>query len=461
MQVDVVARHPTRPARVLRMTTPHGEVLTPAFMPVATKGSTSGLTPDLFRAAGTQILLGGNPYTMLSSLGLAFIQQVGGMHQLMRWPGPMLTDSGGYQMFSLSKACTVDDEGGHFQAADEALALHLTPAISLEAQKIIGADIVMALDQCTPDLVDRPTAARALDRTHRWLETGKTLHDSHPESAYGYPQAFFGIIQGARYRDLRERSASFVVQAGVDGVAIGGASIGYNMPATVEILGWVVPMLPLDKPRYTMGVGLDPQNLIDAVGAGADMFDCVAPTRNARHGSLYHGCVVREGDWVRFQSDSAQGRIDLKKSRFARDDAPILEGCACATCRTYSRAYLHSMLKNGDGSFGPYGAVHNLHVMHGVCAAHARMHPGAGSMMSAGNIEAALKAQARQIWLRQRRYRRCTAVCARAGLPRKPTRARDRAEPLRVAGPPGPHQSRPRTPGRGVDRGGRHELPDA
>jgi queuine tRNA-ribosyltransferase len=369
MQVQVVASHPTRPARVLRLTTAHGEILTPAFMPVATKGSTSGLTPEHFRAAGTQILLGGNPYTMLTSLGLKFIQTVGGMHHLMRWPGPMLTDSGGFQLFSLAGACTIDDEGGHFQLSDDGPVVHLTPATSLRAQKVIGADIVMAFDQCTPDLVDWPTARRALERTHRWLKAGKALHDCHPESVYGYPQAFFGIVQGARFRDLREWSASLVVQLGVDGVALGGASIGYNMPVTLEILGWVVPMLPPDKPRYTMGVGLDPQNLIDAVGAGADMFDCVAPTRNARHGSLYHGSVVREADWVRFQSENDAGRIDLEKTRFARDDRPVLEGCECATCRTWSRGYLHSMLKNGDGSFGQYGAVHNLHVMHRVCAA--------------------------------------------------------------------------------------------
>lgn len=371
--VEILATHPSRPARVLKMTTAHGSVLTPAFMPVATKGSTSGLTPDQFRATGTQILLGGNPFRMLVSPGLQFIQHVGGMHELMRWRGPMLTDSGGFQLFSLSAAagveCTVDDEGGHFQLTNSGRLIHLTPKTSLEAQKVIGADIVMAFDECTRDSVDRETACRALDRTHRWLQAGKTLHDRQPQSAYGYPQAFFGITQGARFRDLRERSASFLVQLGVDGIAIGGESIGFNMPATIEILEWVLPMLPAHKPRYTMGLGLQPQNLIDAVAAGADMFDCVAPTRNARHGCLYHGQVVRDGDWVRFQSDSSNGQIDLKKAHFAADDAPLLDGCECATCTRYSRAYLHAILKAGDELFGQCAAVHNLHVMHQVCVA--------------------------------------------------------------------------------------------
>jgi queuine tRNA-ribosyltransferase len=373
LAVEVLARHPTRPARVVRMTTSHGDVLTPTFMPVATKGSTSGLTPDQFRVAGTQILLGGNPYRMLVSPGLEFIQQVGGMHQLMRWSGPMLTDSGGFQLFSLAEvrgvAATIDNEGGHFRIAESGRTIHLTPAASLEAQQVIGADIVMAFDQCTSDAVDRQTAVGALERTHRWLGEGKALHDRRPVSAYGYPQAFFGIVQGARFRDLRERSADFVVQQDVDGVAIGGESIGFNMPMTTEILSWVVPMLPPDKPRYTMGVGLQPQNLVDAVAAGADMFDCVAPARNARHGSLYHGQIVRQGDWLRFASEFANGQLDLKKNRFARDNGPILDGCACATCRSFSRAYLHSLIKQADGSFSPYGAVHNLHVMHQVCAA--------------------------------------------------------------------------------------------
>lgn len=357
-------------ARVLEVTTAHGVFLTPGFMPVGTRAFVNHLTPEDLTQTGSQIILGGNTYHMLVYPGLSVIEGAGGMHRLMNWFKPMLTDSGGFQVFSLSKdqkICRIDENGASFKHPVNGQVIRMSPETSIHAQKVIGADIIMAFDQCTPENGGREMALKAMDRTHRWLRESVECHLKNPNSVYGHRQALFGIIQGGSFRDLREQSADIIVNSGVDGLAIGGEVIGFDMPKTVEILSWVTPILPEDKVRYTMGVGLGPQDLIDVVAAGADIFDCVAPTRNARHGALYHGQIVEENGWIRFVSEQDNGRILIKKTMYATDTRPILEGCECHTCQNHSRAYLHLLFKQSASLYHQLACIHNVHVMQEVC----------------------------------------------------------------------------------------------
>lgn len=367
-----IKQHAHNFARVLKVSTPHGEFLTPAFMPVGTYAVVNTMTPQDLTATGSQIILGGNTYHMLSQPGMQVIEALGGMHQMMQWFGPMLTDSGGYQVFSLSqnkKLCKIDEEGAHFSHPHTGQKLHLTPKTSIEAQKVIGADIIMAFDQCTPDVADETLVRQVMERTHRWLRISKELHDAKPLSAYGHHQALFGIIQGGRFKHLREQSAQFVASLDLDGIAVGGESIGYNMPQTIETIDWIRDSLPENKVRYSMGVGLSPQDLLDVVAAGIDIFDCVAPTRNARHGSLYHGYVVKEGNWLRFASEFKNHRLPIGKSIYACDESPILKDCACNTCQQYSRGYLHHLFKQKSIAYNQLACIHNVHVMQETCRA--------------------------------------------------------------------------------------------
>ncbi len=357
-------------ARVLEITTPHGTLTTPTFMPVGTRAFVNHMTPHDLQDTHTQIILGGNTYHMLVSPGVEVIETNGGMHRLMAWQGPMLTDSGGYQVFSLSKnskICKIDEQGAHFKHPLTGKILHLTPQSSLQAQRVIGADIIMAFDECTPEQGGRAAALAAMARTHRWLLESKAAYEASPYSTYGKKQALFGIIQGGRFRDLREQSAQVIVDAELDGIALGGEVIGFDIQQTVEVIDWVRPLLPENKPRYTMGVGLNPQDLVEVVRQGIDLFDCVAPTRNARHGALYHGTLVRTDDWFTFVSEEKNGRILIKKSHYAKDDRPILEGCVCYTCRHFTRAYLHFLFKQRSSFYSQLACIHNITVMQAVC----------------------------------------------------------------------------------------------
>jgi len=367
---ELVKKDNITDARVMKIMTPHGEFLTPAFMPVGTRAVVNHMTPDDLIATNSQIILGGNTYHMLCAPGLDIIQSNGGMHQFMGWHKPMLTDSGGYQVFSLSrnsKICKINHDGAHFKHPLTGKFIHLTPKSSIETQKIIGADIIMAFDECTPENGGRAAALAALDRTHRWLLESKETHERSPNSAYGLKQALFGIIQGGSFKDLRDKSTEFILNINPDGIAFGGETIGYDMPKTCEIVDWIRPSLPEEKPRYTMGVGLSPQDLIDVVKKGVDMFDCVAPTRNARHGALYHGHIIKSGDWFKFDTIEDNGRILIKKSIYAKDDSPILEGCTCSTCQKYSRGYLHFLFKENALAYSNFACIHNIHVMQHVC----------------------------------------------------------------------------------------------
>lgn len=364
----VLQRHAHSAARVMQVQTPHGTFTTPTFMPVGTRAGVNNLTPEELRESGSQIILGGNTYHMLCAPGMEVIERAGGMHRFMGWHGPMLTDSGGFQVFSLSKKiCTVDEKGAHFTLPDSQRLIHMTPAMSLATQKIIGADIIMAFDQCTPDAATHVQAQEIMQRTHRWLLESIDYHQSHPTSRYGLHQALFGIIQGGVYPDLRLQSAEFVADQAVDGLAIGGETIGFDMAATVQVVEWVRQALPETKIRYTMGVGMSPQDLLDVVEQGVDIFDCVAPTRNARHGALYCGRMVSHGHWLRFESEHEQGRLQIKKACYAQDMQPIMQDCSCSTCQKYSRAYLHHLFKQKHPLFTALACMHNIHVLHAVC----------------------------------------------------------------------------------------------
>lgn len=386
-----IKKYPHNNARITKISTPHGEVITPAFMPVGTRAFVNHMTVEDLKATNSQIILGGNTYHMLCHPGLDVIQNAGGMHKFMGWQhGAMLTDSGGYQVFSLSqnkKICRIDDNGAHFKHPHTGQVLHLTPQSSIAAQKIIGADIIMAFDECTPEAGGRVGALAALDRTQRWLLESREMHATSANSAYGYPQALFGIIQGGSFRDLREKNAEFTVNLDLDGYAIGGEVIGYNMAQTCEIIGWIRDFLPENKTRYAMGVGLTPQDLLDVVAAGVDIFDCVAPTRNARHGALYCGKIIERNNWLKFVAEDEDEnenedeieieknminaeekcRILIKKSLYAKDERPIMQECYCYTCRRYTRAYLHYLFKQDAALYGQLACIHNVHVMQEVC----------------------------------------------------------------------------------------------
>lgn len=367
---ELVTQHRHTKARIMRMNTPHGDVLTPAFMPVGTRAAVNCMSADQLVDAGSHIILGGNTYHMLVAPGMDVIKAAGGMHKMMAWNGPMLTDSGGFQVFSLSqnaKICKIDEQGAHFKHPINGKVIHLTPESSIEAQKIIGADIIMAFDECTPETGGREAALKAMARTHRWLLQSKECFEKRNTSEYGFRQALFGIIQGGRFQDLREQCAQFVSDLDLDGIAIGGESIGFDREITASIIDWVRPILPEHKIRYTMGVGLHPEDLIDVVARGIDIFDCVAPTRNARHGSLYHGTLEKENNWVTFKPGVEGGRLLIKKSIYAFDDNPILDGCTCYTCQHHSRAYLHYLFKHQQPLYATLACIHNVHVMHKTC----------------------------------------------------------------------------------------------
>ncbi|OGV50847.1 MAG: tRNA-guanine(34) transglycosylase [Legionellales bacterium RIFCSPHIGHO2_12_FULL_42_9] len=365
----ILQSHSKTQARVTEITTAHGTFYTPTFMPVGTYAGVNNMLPNELKQAGTQILLGGNTYHMLCAPGMNSIRAAGGMHEFMSWDRPMLTDSGGFQVFSLAQnqISRLDDTGVYFKQSMHQI-MHMNPDISLATQKIIGADIIMAFDQCTPDSCSPAEVERIMHRTHLWLAQSIAYQHLHPNSIYGFPQALFGIIQGGLYADLRIQAAETVAASPVDGIAIGGETIGFNMQKTIEIISWISHLLPTAKPRYTMGVGMSPQDLLDVTAMGIDMFDCVAPTRNARHGSLYVGQVLVDGDWLKFSSDYSNCRLSKKKACFANDHNPISDCCTCYTCEHHSRAYLHHLFKQHAGAFTALASIHNIHVLHDVCA---------------------------------------------------------------------------------------------
>ena len=321
-------------ARRGRMTTVHGDVDTPAFMPVGTQGAVKAVTTDELRRCGTSIVLS-NTYHLYLRPGHEVIRDLGGLHRFMTWDGPILTDSGGYQVFSLAGMRRIDDEGARFQSHIDGSTHLLTPEKSMEVQSALGSDVAMVLDECPPGEATREEVAAAVERTTNWAARSR--------EAYAGPGVAFGIVQGGTFPELRERSARQLLELDFPGYAIGGVSVGESAESVVETVRFTAGLLPADRPRYLMGVGM-PRDLVEAVAAGVDLFDCVLPTRNARNGSLF----------------TSRGRVNIKRSELRRDERPLDGSCPCETCADYSRAYLRHLFVSGELLAARLHTIHNL-----------------------------------------------------------------------------------------------------
>jgi queuine tRNA-ribosyltransferase len=300
------------------MTTPHGTVETPLFMPVGTQGTVKGLTPDQLEAAGARIILG-NTYHLTLRPGDELIAELGGLHRFMNWAGPILTDSGGYQVYSLASQRRIDDHSAIFRSHIDGALLELTPEKAVAIQENLGSDIAMCLDECPPFGTEPDYLREAVRRTIHWAERCRAAH-RRPD------QALFAIVQGATDLDLRADCSRALVGMDFPGYALGGFSVGETPAQMTAVLGATAALLPADRPRYLMGVGRPP-DILEAVAAGLDLFDCVLPTRNGRNASAF----------------TADGTLRLRNARFKRDPAPLESGCPCYTCRHFSRAYLHHL----------------------------------------------------------------------------------------------------------------------
>ena len=324
-------------ARVGRLSTPHGVVETPAFMPVGTQGSVKGLTPDELKMTGTQIVLA-NTYHLFLRPGSEIIRDLGGLHRFMGWDGPILTDSGGFQVYSLAALRKVSEGGVRFRSHLDGSEQLLTPEISIQVQQALGADIIHPLDECLAQPASRSETERSLALTLRWAARAKTAHAANPH------QALFGIVQGGVYEDLRRRAVEETYALGFDGYAIGGLAVGEPKPLMLDLVELAGALLPDGQPRYLMGVG-KPPDLVEAVARGVDLFDCVLPTRNARNGQLF----------------TADGVIVIKNARYARDSGPPDPECVCHTCRNFSRAYLRHLYVARELLAPRLLTLHNLH----------------------------------------------------------------------------------------------------
>lgn len=314
----------------------HGTVETPAFMPVGTYGAVKSLSPVEVQDIGAHIVLG-NTFHLWLRPGLDIIAAHGGLHGFMGWNGPILTDSGGFQVWSLGKLRSISEEGVKFRSPINGDSHFLTPEESMRIQRVLNSDIVMVFDECTPYPATRQQADDSMQLSLRWAKRSKQAHA-------GNPNALFGIIQGGMFEDLRDISLQGLADIGFDGYAIGGLSVGEPKEDMLRILTHVVPQMPTASPRYLMGVGT-PEDLVAAVTRGVDMFDCVMPTRNARNGWLF----TRHGD------------IKLKNARYRSDTAPLDADCSCYTCRNFSRAYLHHLFRLGEILGARLNTIHNLH----------------------------------------------------------------------------------------------------
>jgi queuine tRNA-ribosyltransferase len=361
---ELTAQDRQTKARRGRMTTAHGVINTPAFIPVGTQGSVKATSPRELRELDAQIVLG-NTYHLFVRPGLDVIKHFGGLHKFMNWHGPILTDSGGYQIFSLAKLRKITEEGVHFQNHVDGTPAFISPEIAMEIQATLGSDIAMVLDECAPYPCEYDYAARSAEMTARWAKRCKEWKDQnaqHPTpnaqsrtggaelSAIRNPQSaikrqlLFGIVQGATFADLRRSSAQAIVDLDFDGYAIGGVSVGEPEEEMMGAVESAEPALPKDKPRYAMGLGTPPQ-LLEMIARGMDMFDCVLPTRLARNGTAF----------------TASGTINLKNAEFALDKGPIEENCACPTCREFARGYVRHLVKAEEILGLRLITLHNLH----------------------------------------------------------------------------------------------------
>ncbi len=323
-------------ARCGVLETAHGSIDTPVFMPIGTYGAVKGMRPDELRGLGAQIVLG-NTFHLWLRPGLEVIAAHGGLHRFMGWDGPILTDSGGFQVFSLGELRKISEEGVKFQSPVNGDACFLTPEESMRIQRVLNSDIVMAFDECTPYPATLEQARDSMRLSMRWAERSKRAHA-------GNANALFGIVQGGMHESLRDESLTALQDIGFDGYAIGGLSVGEPKPDMLRILRHTAPQMPVDRPRYLMGVGT-PADIVAAVTAGIDMFDCVLPTRNARNGWLY----------------TRHGVIKLRNARYRNDLAPLDADCGCYTCRNFTRAYLHHLQRVNEMLGAQLNTLHNLH----------------------------------------------------------------------------------------------------
>lgn len=319
-----------------RLSFPRGNIETPAFMPVGTYGTVKAMTPEELETLGAQIILG-NTFHLMLRPGTEIIRLHGDLHDFMHWQKPILTDSGGFQVFSLAKLRKITEEGVSFNSPVDGAKVLLTPEKSMQVQRELGSDIVMIFDECTPYPATEEQARDSMALSLRWAARSKQAHDDNPS-------ALFGIVQGGMYAELRKISADGLVNIGFDGYAIGGLSVGEPMDERNHVLEATTPHLPQDRPRYLMGVGT-PEDIIESVRRGIDMFDCVIPTRHARTGFLY----------------TSQGILKIRNSRYQNDTRPVDENCQCYTCRHYSRAYLRHLDKCKEILSSRLNTIHNLH----------------------------------------------------------------------------------------------------
>jgi queuine tRNA-ribosyltransferase len=333
-------------ARRGRLVTRHGVVETPAFMPVGTRAAVKSLSPDDLRAAGAQIVLG-NTFHLLARPGPDLIRELGGLHRFMSWDGPILTDSGGFQVFSLTRLRTLSEDGVTFRAPGDGSFHHLSPERVIEVQHALGADVIHPLDECLGYPATREVTERSLALTLRWARRSLAAHRDGRGTA-----ALFGIVQGGVYEDLRARAAAETIALGFDGYAIGGMAVGEPKPLMRDLTEAVARILPADRPRYVMGVG-KPEDLVEAVARGVDLFDCVLPTRNARNGQAF----------------TPDGPVTLKQARWTRDPAPLQPDCPCLACRQFSRAYLRHLFMSEELLVYRLLSLHNLHFFLGLMAA--------------------------------------------------------------------------------------------
>ena len=340
IQFELLAQDTQTNARAGILRTAASEIETPVFMPVGTLGSVKALTQDMLEEMDVRILLG-NTYHLYLRPGHEIVRELGGLHSFMSWNRSILTDSGGFQVFSLGKLRKITEEGVMFQSHLDGSRHLLSPEKSMEIQAALGSNIVMAFDECTPYPATREQVAVSLELTARWAKRSREAFDRLADRER---QALFGIVQGGVHPDLRLRSLESLVEIGFEGYAIGGLSVGESKEQMYDTTEFIAPRLPADKPRYLMGVGT-PEDLVECVARGVDMFDCVMPTRNARNGQVF----------------PSRGKVNIKNATHIREDRPIDQNCACRVCQRYSRAYVHHLYRTGEILASILCTYHNIH----------------------------------------------------------------------------------------------------
>ena len=350
---ELLKTDPKTKARRGRLTTAHGVIETPIFMPVGTAATVKGMKPEDVKELGAQIILS-NTYHLYLRPGHDVVREAGGLHKFMNWDKPILTDSGGFQVFSLGAMRKITEEGVHFRSHIDGSKHMISPEKSMEIQHSLGSDIIMAFDECAPYPAERRYVKDSLELTTRWLKRCKEYHDAYCEAnggesqilGEGVNQSLFGIMQGGVYKDYRKQSAEQIVEMDLPGYAIGGLSVGEPKDIMYDVMDECVDYLPKDKPRYLMGVG-SPDCLFEGVERGIDMFDCVLPTRIARHGLAM----------------TSHGRVNIKNAKYERDFTPLDDKCDCYTCRNYSKAYLRHLFKSNELLSATLMSYHNLHFL--------------------------------------------------------------------------------------------------